>query len=604
LYQYTGEFGVGNISNTGSLITASAAGNEIQFEKANGDTFTVTVDTGSFDTSSLLVTASAALNVLTFEKGNGDEFTVTVDTGSGGSGIFEQTGSFFATTNDLQITGSLTTTGSVNLALETSSTAVDNVMMYDSQSGEVYFTSSDAIGGSSITYTGEEAGSPGIIQSISTLDVDPNEATVQWNSSTGNLKFIFGDPPDPSVAISELVTGIFKFETDRFNLEEQTFKIKGTYNKELNTFETASLSEVQPTAQLLEETTTAVPSPNNFLSREFTNVTGSKNNANLSKTVWRFKMDMETLSIIDGNVVNAPTANMNLTLNKSLPIAPSINFNVDEISNFGGQSQLYPGNVIEAGATGSLSYTSSVGTDNNWRFIEMENNSGATITPVTISPLGPGNSAISGGIDIDTFAIDQVFNFKSSADYDSQNGTGANPSTEGDPLNDPKMETTRPSSTITINRARSLRAASFLSSDTASVIANLGDIDLFTKKGINFHEYVADPPPAPQQDDGATIGPLDMFYYGGVNGNPNNKEISFCGPNDFVQMIVISKTLPNGNPANYNITITEKSTGIDATSTFSQTGDQGDYKYYINPTKNNELPFRGTLDPLTYIITT
>lgn len=66
---------------------------------------------GSTDTGSLLITASVAGNTLTFEKGDGSTFDVALPGGSGG-GIFVQTGSFYATTNDLQISGSLTVTGS------------------------------------------------------------------------------------------------------------------------------------------------------------------------------------------------------------------------------------------------------------------------------------------------------------------------------------------------------------------------------------------------------------------------------------------------------------------------------------------------------------
>jgi hypothetical protein len=61
---------------------------------------------GSTDTGSLLLTASVAGNTMTFTKGNGDTFNVALPGGSGG-GIFVQTGSYYATTNDLQVTGSL-----------------------------------------------------------------------------------------------------------------------------------------------------------------------------------------------------------------------------------------------------------------------------------------------------------------------------------------------------------------------------------------------------------------------------------------------------------------------------------------------------------------
>jgi hypothetical protein len=91
------------------LVTASAANNVITFTKGNGNTFNVTVNTGSATTtptSSLLVTASAANNVITFTKGNGNTFNVTVATGStapGGSNTTLQykSGSAFAGSNNL-----------------------------------------------------------------------------------------------------------------------------------------------------------------------------------------------------------------------------------------------------------------------------------------------------------------------------------------------------------------------------------------------------------------------------------------------------------------------------------------------------------------------
>jgi hypothetical protein len=67
---------------------------------------------GKFASSSIgksLNTASVAGSTLTFEKNDGTTFDVTLPGGSGG-GIFAQTGSYFATTNDLQITGSINAT--------------------------------------------------------------------------------------------------------------------------------------------------------------------------------------------------------------------------------------------------------------------------------------------------------------------------------------------------------------------------------------------------------------------------------------------------------------------------------------------------------------
>ena len=67
-------------------------------------------------TGSLLTTASISGNNLTFTKGDESTFTLALPgSGGGGDGIFSQTGSFYATTNDLQISGSLRVTGSYGL---------------------------------------------------------------------------------------------------------------------------------------------------------------------------------------------------------------------------------------------------------------------------------------------------------------------------------------------------------------------------------------------------------------------------------------------------------------------------------------------------------
>ena len=106
----------GNLDGKNALVTASADGNNITFTKGDTSKFTISViggGGGTVDTGSLLITGSVSGNTLTFTKGDGSTFVLVVDTGSAGNnGIFKQTGSFFATTNDLQITGSLNVSGS------------------------------------------------------------------------------------------------------------------------------------------------------------------------------------------------------------------------------------------------------------------------------------------------------------------------------------------------------------------------------------------------------------------------------------------------------------------------------------------------------------
>ena len=75
----------GAIDSGSFMITGSVSSNTLTFEKGDGSTFNLTVDTGSAvttDTGSLMVTGSATNNVLTFTKGDGSTFSLTVDTGS------------------------------------------------------------------------------------------------------------------------------------------------------------------------------------------------------------------------------------------------------------------------------------------------------------------------------------------------------------------------------------------------------------------------------------------------------------------------------------------------------------------------------------------
>ena len=92
--------------NTGSLLTtASVSSNIITFTKGDTSQFSLTVNTGSavnVSTASLLTTASVSSNIITFTKGNGDTFPITVNTGSGGSSAptsFIATGSVTASVN-------------------------------------------------------------------------------------------------------------------------------------------------------------------------------------------------------------------------------------------------------------------------------------------------------------------------------------------------------------------------------------------------------------------------------------------------------------------------------------------------------------------------
>ena len=505
----------GSTSDTGSLITASVAGNVIEFEKANGDLFTITVDTGSFDTSSLLITGSVNQNVLTFKKGNGDEFTLTVDTGSGGD-AFPFTGSA-EITGSLVITGSLDTTGSVKLALDTSSTAVDNVMMYDSQSGQVFFTSSAAIGGSSVIYTGEVVTTPQTIQKIKTLDFGDDETLVQFDTNDGELKFIFGIPPTPSANASTNL-----YNADRFNLQPQDFTVSGTYNKQANEFISASLKEILPSASLLATRQFEPPPGTTPLTYNMVSRTGSKAGTRVAgfyggAIEYKFQMELTSSSPIDGSeqIVTDPTT---LSLNKVPPVVPTITHVLDA-------QRVIGSTTIEVGATGSFNYTASSNSNpqsgtspresNNFRYLQMVDDSSPSMD--VLSPEGSSFGSISGSIDLEDYSISQSFLVKVEAQYDSNNGQ------PGDfALNDPNLPVERSPSTRGYNRVRSVRAASFFTFDTGSILENLDNLSLF--------------------ETGFTSTGGKYFYTETSNGDPQNVTIEIERQNNCCDIIVIDET--------------------------------------------------------------
>ena len=456
---------------------------------------------------------------------------LVIKPGGSDSNAFPFTGSA-EITGSLILTGSLSTTGSVNLTLDTSSTAVDKVMMYDDTTGQVFITSSDAIGGSSVTFVGTQSSqmesSPpiasGTIQKIKTLEFNQSdtETLVQFDENNGELTFIFGDIPTPTVVIDE-----DNYNDNLFNLEEQTFNIKGGYNIQADGFISASLIRLFPLpVETLVHTNVASSSPFQLF-KQLENVTGSITSPN-----YRFRMELTSSNVLSGDERNA-SINLELNLDKLPPSSPTNTFDTSQISQFGGVSQIYSNNYIEEGATGSISYTASKGgNDQNFRFIKLQDIS--FNNPVTMAPSANGFTQISGSIDITTEPNNHIFQFKSNAVYDSNNGPnpltgGPTPNLPGLPLNDPVVPKNMPSLLEEYKRIKSPRIAGFLISETSSIITNPEDIEFWAN-----HAQISTKPGEEGQ----------LFYqsHSPTAGNPNNLVGYVQNVNNSIHVIVISNS--------------------------------------------------------------
>jgi len=98
---------------------------------------------GSTDTGSLLTTASVSNNDVTFTKGNGDTFTITIDTGSSAVTDLSSLNSFTGSA-DAEITALMSVTGSYATTSSNSFTGnqtIDGLLILTTQSSEPNFIS-------------------------------------------------------------------------------------------------------------------------------------------------------------------------------------------------------------------------------------------------------------------------------------------------------------------------------------------------------------------------------------------------------------------------------------------------------------------------------
>jgi len=190
------------ISNLSNLDSGSVARTKINESIAvantiSGSTNAITPGQSGFTGSFLgtaswasnnIYTASVSSNTITFTKGNGSTFPITVDTGSGGTGtpggantqIQFNSGSKFSGSGKFTYdyaADKLTFSGSIYTSGSTVGGGSGHVLTYNTQSGQIFFTASSAIGGGG-------SGTPG-----------GTDKAIQFNSgstfsgSVNNLKY-------------------------------------------------------------------------------------------------------------------------------------------------------------------------------------------------------------------------------------------------------------------------------------------------------------------------------------------------------------------------------------------------------------------------------
>ena len=386
-------------------FSSSAAGDSIPSGTISGsqqieDLGFITSSAEATDTGSFYVSSSITNNVITFDQGDGTTDTITIPTG----GV--NTGSFYVSS-------------SVNLNTVT-------FHQGDGTTESVIIDTGSSASGSAITYVNDSAD----ISSIEVADFDTNVAVTFDN---GALKFIFGEPSQPS---SENVY-LSGFSTDRFNKVEDNYSIIASWNNGGYTLLTASIFEG---STLINETNS-----------------GTSVSANVDTSgSHTYTLIYSASSPLDGSIYTS-TDIITGNLSKSNPGTPSISRT--PTVQLGASS-----NQIEQGATGSIVFSVSYGSSNSWEQVSLTSGSDSPI-PVTGSATGSSSITIS-----------------STANYQSPAGD-----------NDPQLTTSR-SSTSTYSKIRSVRyGASSATSFTQSELEDLaawdttlgGDIGTIDKGNTN-----------------------------------------------------------------------------------------------------------------------
>lgn len=298
---------------------------------ANGN-FTGNVVVDGTLTARTYIVSSSVLDVTTIRES--------------GSTIF---GNTFDDTH--KFTGSVDITGSLLLNNQS--------LITSTQTSSLSVLSSSYAATSSITYVSSSNLS---LSEIEVADFDSNVAVTFTN---GRLKFIFGTPTIPS-GLSLLLSG---FATNRFNLENDTYDVNGSWNNGGYTLVSASLY----TGSVL---VTEVYSGTSLSSNLTTS--GSQN----------YRLQYTASSPLDGTLYSGSTTVAG-TLSKTDPTSP--------VQTESATIQLgVSSNQIEQGATGSITITSTTSSANSWTITGFTSTGsfGSTVLPLSGNTTGGQLSGI------------------------------------------------------------------------------------------------------------------------------------------------------------------------------------------------------------------
>ena len=397
----------------------------------------------TINTGSFMVTGSVNdSNLLTFTKGDGSTFDLQVAAS--------------ASSADALVTASI-------------SASVMTFTKGDDSTFDLSLPSSSG-GGTDITYNSSASQ---LINNIVVKDFD-TDVTVTFDA--GNLTFLFGTPQAPSPALS-----ISGFATDRFNKVTDNYTVSSPFNLNGYSLISASLFETTGGGNVLLQ-----------------GPVGTGTNFSISPTTTgsvSYRLEVTSSNPAD-NSTSISTATDSETLSKSNPTSPTIAYTPDV--QLGAAT-----NEIELGATGSISFTPTLGSANSWTYL-----AGTISTNISSPKTVVYNDASS-------------ILISASADYSS---SGVNGSDNDPSLNPSNFAAARPvSSTNTYTRIRSLRYGT--SAATSFSEADLLDIEAW------------------DTSLGGTIGTIDKGK--NTQGEINNQSVSVTWTGLLYQYFIYDAGLPD-----------------------------------------------------------